>query len=224
MSTMLSKTQLFKKYGKKPKTKWPASYVTVVLKALYEHQKTCQWCGIALTKPGDMSKQTRATMDHIVEKRNDGKSTLENMKLSCERCNNGRDAMGGCIGALAAYSAVVGPRSSLRKLQDYVMQSGKAKKRYEQKHNPSFREPERNPLNMTIFGVSTSLVKPKPDAKILYCVAYSKNKTSAARRIAKDGGYDAMWNLATSKLEIINLKAFEMTHYPLEQRAEDVDS
>jgi hypothetical protein len=130
--------------------------------------------------------------------------------------------MGGCIGAFAAYSAVVGQRSSLRAIQDHVMQSGIAKKRHEKKHNLSYREPERTPLNMTIWNAPPSSLKPKPDTKILYFTAYSKKKTSVFRRIAKDG-YDAMWNLATCKMEIMNLEAFEITHHPLKQLPEHID-
>jgi hypothetical protein len=55
----------------------------------------CRWCGCAVHRgyrpPGERVPDDAATLDHLQPRRQRGESTLENLVMSCNRCNFERD-------------------------------------------------------------------------------------------------------------------------------------
>ena len=79
-----------------------------VLTVLMKLDPHCGWCRKPTRRgtPDNQHSDDVATVDHIVELRNGGLDKRGNRKLSCRKCNMGRDLAGGCIGALACARAL----------------------------------------------------------------------------------------------------------------------
>ena len=56
------------------------------MKKQYAHVKNCDYCSITLDLSGE-DLQTRREWDHVHPVVKDGKGTLENLAVSCHRCN-----------------------------------------------------------------------------------------------------------------------------------------
>lgn len=73
--------------------------------------RRCQYCGVAVFERRQARVGHRpdgASVDHVLPQNAGGTDVIDNLKLSCGWCNQGRAITGDCIGALACAKAVVG--------------------------------------------------------------------------------------------------------------------
>ena len=192
---------LVAKRAKIPRGVFPSTRLKMIKDIWHKEYKVCQWkcCGKLL------ENDTDATMDHIIAKNSKGNDSITNLKLSCARCNTGRDAFGGCIAALACYSAVVGNNSSILQLQNYALISGKAQRRVDQDVAPrTVYKGVPTPLQLVLYGKPTTEIIMRPDAKILYSDVKPGYMVRHIFKKARQENYDAVWLIKQGKLHVLN--------------------
>lgn len=50
----------------------------------------CRWCGCAVRRSDGSDRPDNATLDHIIPRRSGGPDAVENLVMSCYRCNQRR--------------------------------------------------------------------------------------------------------------------------------------
>ncbi len=83
----------------------------------------CHWCQRKLTMDS-------ATLDHVVPRRDDGDSTLENYVLACEPCNRLRGALRELLGA-EVFAMVRNPLAVQATIRRIVIKTAKTEEHEE---------------------------------------------------------------------------------------------
>lgn len=209
--------------------------LTAWKRILFKEHNFCGWCKKPLLhkKKNTGTEWNSATLDHIIQKSDGGPDMRFNFKVSCLRCNNGREIFGGCIGAFACASAIVGKNATVREIQDTFLRTGNAKKRLE-RSQPGYRFDHRfyhiDKYKLYATNRPMAIVKPNAKTRILYegteeykeliksmwTPDTTKGEKIWSRRVtamARDSGYDAIWWLKKG-LMVFNLSALECEFIP----------
>lgn len=63
---------------------------TVIEQLIGRDGHRCVWCGMGLAAHGKSKGDRYATADHVIPKSKDGRNSIRNYVLACNRCNNRR--------------------------------------------------------------------------------------------------------------------------------------
>lgn len=57
------------------------------------HGMCCCWCGCTTTLKGKSSQNNYCTIEHLLRRVDGGRSNMDNCRIACRACNNGRHAI-----------------------------------------------------------------------------------------------------------------------------------